>query len=387
LANATARTLLDHGFVGGGGNTDQVEGVPNAAPTIAVIPPITLVSDGGETKVSFAGLTTGAASEKQRLTVTAVSDNPSLLPDPVVSYLSPSAQGELALKAIEGTAGQAVVTVTVLDDGGTLDGGMDRAAVQFVVTVKSEALASIYFQHKSGGWGMWKMRAEQYRGAAAFEPGQPASANARVVAVADFDGDGQRDLLTQDGGGEITVNFLSGTAVLGAQSLSPSHTGDLAWKVAGAGDLDHDGKNDVIFQHDEGTLAVWFLDGVALTSSSLLSPSNPGDGWRLMGVGDLNQDGEADLVFQHRDGSVATWLMNGTGLKEPSWIVQANEGSGLRDIKVRGLTDLDLDGTIDILLQGADESLYVWFLDGTTVRAGTSLDPNKASPGWRIVGP
>jgi hypothetical protein len=35
------------------------------------------------------------------------------------------------------------------------------------------------------------------------------------------------------------------------------------------------------------------------------------NGWRLGGVGDLNGDGKADMVFRRTDGTFSAYLMNG----------------------------------------------------------------------------
>ena len=38
---------------------------------------------------------------------------------------------------------------------------------------------------------------------------------------------------------------------------------------------------------------------------------NVGTEWNLAGVGDLNGDGRSDMVFRRTDGALAVYLMNG----------------------------------------------------------------------------
>jgi len=39
----------------------------------------------------------------------------------------------------------------------------------------------------------------------------------------------------------------------------------------------------LLFQHDDGTVAVWLMDGINLISGQLLNPADPGSGWRIAG--------------------------------------------------------------------------------------------------------
>src|SRR5439155_241714 len=68
--------------------------------------------------VSITGISSGAPTENQALTVAASSSNPGLVPNPTVSYASPSATGTLTFTPTANSNG--VVTITVMvNDGGT----------------------------------------------------------------------------------------------------------------------------------------------------------------------------------------------------------------------------------------------------------------------------
>ena len=88
----------------------------NDAPTLNTLANIT-VNEGTAQTVSLAGIGTGATNESQTLTVTASSSNPGLIPNPTVSYTSPSATGSLSFTPATGTSGSATITVTVNDAG------------------------------------------------------------------------------------------------------------------------------------------------------------------------------------------------------------------------------------------------------------------------------
>ena len=100
----------------------------NDAPTLAALGDLTISEDAGTQVVSLSGVTAGPPDEAQTLTVTATSDNPSLIPNPTVSYASPSAAGTLSLAPSANASGTATVTVTVSD-------GLLSVVRQFTVTV------------------------------------------------------------------------------------------------------------------------------------------------------------------------------------------------------------------------------------------------------------
>ena len=69
------------------------------------------------------------------------------------------------------------------------------------------------------------------------------------------------------------------------------------------------------------------MNGTTLTVGTLLNPSSPGDPkWHVVGTGDFTQVGSTDLVFQHEDGTIAVWEMNGVDLIQGSLITPDNSG-------------------------------------------------------------
>ena len=107
----------------------------NQAPTInSIADPAPIPPNSGQQTVNLTGIGAGAG-ETQNLFITAVSDNPSLIPTPTVSYTSPNATGSLTYTPAPGAQGTATITVTVKDDGGTANGGHDTTTLTFHVAV------------------------------------------------------------------------------------------------------------------------------------------------------------------------------------------------------------------------------------------------------------
>ncbi len=108
----------------------------NDAPTLAAITnPAAIDEDAGQQTVNLSGIGTGAANETQTLTITATSDNPTLIPNPAVTYTSPNATGVLQYTPITNANGTAQIRVVIRDNGGTANSGIDSVIVTFTVTV------------------------------------------------------------------------------------------------------------------------------------------------------------------------------------------------------------------------------------------------------------
>ena len=134
-------TLTDDGGTSNGGVntfvrtfTVSVNG-PNEPPTLDAIGIVTVNEDAPEQTVNLTGISAGPANESgQTVTVAAVSDNTALVPNPTVQYTSGST-GTLKFTPAANTSGTATITVTVTDDGGTANGGVDTFIRTFTITV------------------------------------------------------------------------------------------------------------------------------------------------------------------------------------------------------------------------------------------------------------
>ena len=124
---------------------------------------------------------------------------------------------------------------------------------------------------------------------------------------------------------------MDGINLMQGALLKPNKPGDSGWRVVGTAALSSAGNTDLIFQHTDGTLAAWYMDGTNLVHGVLLNPATPGEaGWRVATTLDLNGDGKTDLLFQHDDGRVAVWLMDGINLISGEFLNPENPGAGWR---------------------------------------------------------
>ena len=103
----------------------------NQVPTLNALANVAMNENAAAQAVSLSGINSGAANESQTLTVTATSSNPSLIPNPTVTYTSPNSSGTLSVAPIAQGFGSAVISVTV-NDGGASNNIVTRT---FTVTV------------------------------------------------------------------------------------------------------------------------------------------------------------------------------------------------------------------------------------------------------------
>jgi hypothetical protein len=103
----------------------------NQPPTLNAINNLTVNQNAAAQSVALSGISSGSANESQTLTVTAASSNPSLIPNPSITYTSPNTTGSLVFKPVAGATGEVNLTVTV-KDGGTSNNIITRS---FTVTV------------------------------------------------------------------------------------------------------------------------------------------------------------------------------------------------------------------------------------------------------------
>ena len=103
----------------------------NAPPTLDGVTNLTINQNAGPQIVTVTGITSGSPSENQTLVLSASSSNPSLLPNPTVSYSSPGTVGTLSFTPVNNAYGSAKITVTV-DDGGPTN---NTTSTSFNVTV------------------------------------------------------------------------------------------------------------------------------------------------------------------------------------------------------------------------------------------------------------
>ncbi|MBI2947758.1 MAG: VCBS repeat-containing protein [Verrucomicrobia bacterium] len=273
-----------------------------------------------------------------------------------------------------GEATSAAATLTVLP--GTAKGDFN-----------GDTFADLIFQNEDGFLAVWFMDGARMMSASLLTPNRVSDPQWRIAGTGDFNLDGHEDLLLQHREGTLAVWYLDGAKLQAGVFLDPNDPKDEDWRVASTGDFNSDGKVDLLFQHDDGTLAAWLMNGVKLESAAFVAPDHPGDkDWRVVGSGDIDGDGKSDLLFQHEDGSLAYWSLDGVKLRQAGLLNPYHPRD--KHWRVASVVDLNHDGKQDLIFQHkGDGTLAAWFMNGINLSSAQLLNPSQAGGSWQIVAP
>jgi serralysin len=197
------------------------------------------------------------------------------------------------------------------------------------------------------------------------------------VATADFNGDGRSDILWRHDDGRIGMWIMCGAdgiEVLEAREVGFSAP---AWHIVGTGDLNCDGKADIVFRHEDGRIGTYLMNGTQVTFAGEIGRSSPS--WHIAGIGDFNGDGKDDIVFHHDDGRIGMFLMNG------AQVTFAGEaGAASSSWTLAGTGDFNGDGKDDIVWRTPDGAVEIWLMNGASVMS--TGHAGNSSLSWHIEG-
>ena len=218
----------------------------------------------------------------------------------------------------------------------------------------------------------------------------PVSSAWNLKGAGDVNGDGTDDIIWQHKDGQAHYwPMKNGNRQGGTNIHSPV---SVAWGIKAVGDINGDGTDDIIWQpngdgtddivwqHNSGQVHFWPMDhGKRAGGLNIYTPV--GTGWSLKGVGDLNGDENDDVVWQHQDGQVHYWPMD-HGKRVGGIDIYTPVGTGW---SLKGVGDVDGDGTDDIVWQHNDGQVHYWPMDHGKRVGGIDIH-TKVGPGWRLKG-
>ncbi len=183
----------------------------------------------------------------------------------------------------------------------------------------------------------------------------------RTVVTADFDGDGDLDVLS---GSHTNLFWYENTDGLGNFGPKKVITTNVAVvREVFAADIDNDGDMDVLASSIQDDKLIWHenMDGQGNFGPQHIIATNLGEVWSIFAA-DLNSDGSIDVLTGAWNSGEVAWFENQNGLGSfgPKQIIDPN-AIGVSKVYAK---DLDLDGDMDVLsasLRPASQGKNVWY--------------------------
>jgi hypothetical protein len=203
----------------------------------------------------------------------------------------------------------------------------------------------------------------------------------------DFNGDGRSDVLWRnDATGRVTDWLGRTNGGFAGNSQSASADAGLSWHIVGTGDFNGDGRDDILWRNDNGKITDWLGNASGGFTGNIANADNSVTAaWEVIGTGDFNGDGRDDILWRKDDGTVTDWL----GLANGGFI--GNLGNARNSIsaawQVAGTGDFNGDGRDDILWRNTQTGTVVdWLGQANGGFAGNAGSANNASASWHIIG-
>ena len=246
----------------------------------------------------------------------------------------------------------------------------------------------ILVRHTDGRWHYHPMAGSQPIVPEQGEVTLSAEPGWQFQGLGDMDGDRRDDILVRHADGRWRYYAMAGRQGVPVDLDDAQVTQNVDWEFAGLGDLNGDGTDDVLLRHSHtGNWYFFPQDGRNVEVAGRGMAELPKDtAWQLAGIGDLNLDGTDDVLLRHvRTGEWHYSAMQGTRYL-------ADEGGSVAlpmdlDWSIAALGDLNGDRRDDILLRHRDGRWrYSPTLHGRERLSSNGVPDLPTALDWRLAG-
>ena len=244
----------------------------------------------------------------------------------------------------------------------------------------------VLLRHANGSWHYYPMNGRFHIRAQRGTANLTTNLDWRLAGIGDFNGDGRDDVLLRHVNGSWHYYPMNGRFHIRAQRGTANLTTNLDWRVAGIGDLNGDGRDDVLLRHVNGSWHYYPMNGrFHIRAQRGTANLTTNLDWRPAGIGDLNGDGRDDVLLRHTNGSWHYYPMNGR------FHIRAQRGTANLttnlDWRPAGIGDFNGDGRDDVLLRRANGNWHYYPMNGRFhIRAQRGTANLTTNLDWRVAG-
>lgn len=205
----------------------------------------------------------------------------------------------------------------------------------------------------------------------------------RIVGTGDYNGDGMADIIQQNKiDGQTRISFMDANVVVSSAAIEGAS--DPALRVIGSGDFNKDQRDDVLWYYTaSGKFYITLMNGPLVLSGGRLSGvSDPDAVLNIAGVGDFNNDGFDDIIWNHtQSGDFHVTLLQGFEIIYHRLLYNDTHVP----LKITGIADFSGDGKDDVLLWNESTgAVYLMTMDGILTTYVTKFA--HVSDGWEPAG-